>query len=983
MNKYQKHDWDNGELLTEAKLDAIENGIFDVSEEVRDAAIGTGTAEEIGSLGYRLNNMITVANSQPTAKENEIWVDSGSTEEVVVPTYDELETVAKDLAEEFSESKSYAVGDYCIHDLKLYRFIKEHTANTWINSDVTQVTINQEIDDLKNTVGENEIQFKAEVQSTIAAALDTEVYTAIRDFAKEEEEEEDLSWSNGRKQYATGSFFGWGTDFPAGDGRVFSALQLGLYKLTDDITKIRVQIGYGSRGDYGNVLLDEIYDATFPDDAVSDSNLPSEIIIHLGQKVYIEAGRPFYIAFAADKPIGTYMAADSTCYSYYTLNLARNYSQYFSGSSGNKISIKTLKIKWNLNLVEKLNLQNVVKKTYDLFPVTAETWKYEGRTFTGFSKYIGAPQNFNAVVFRVKNENDENTITKGRVIIAKLNKRGETVIDVQADVVIPPLTTKEILFPLGTTIANDDAEGLYCGYILNGNFAPWCGITEPTYPDEDAQGGWCASAMSTIQLSKFITNLGTTAPVLYAAFIEEEKSLNDSERIEITKIIKRTIEDISLESFAAPRVVIPDAWHAVVGDTLQLFYRGYIESPYPWVYNIEFICNIGQNTPRYYEVTPTAEQIGDHTVTIRVRDAHDKILAEAKSKITVDAVGSSPSNEKNVLCIGDSLTSGGAWPEELRRRLITADGAPEGNGLTNITFIGTVRRNQTLYEGYGGWTWGSYLLPPDGTKLDMWVYGTHDKDITDQHSLWKDTNGAIWSMETIETSRIKFTRYQSHTSPMPIGSGTLTHYQNATHTANISYTSTAYGSGNPFWNAETGTVDFENYCSQHGWSGIDYVITLLSWNALAGYQNSNAPGLIATHVTNAKRLLSRLHEQYPNAKVKMMGIPLPSVNGGTGQSYGANSVYSNWYGLVRTVMSMNIAYQEMANEDDYKDWIEFVNVSGQFDADYNMPYKVKAVNTRDSENTELVGTNGVHPSMNGYMQIADAAYRALIPEITG
>ena len=56
-----------------------------------------------------------------------------------------------------------------------------------------------------------------------------------------------------------------------------------------------------------------------------------------------------------------------------------------------------------------------------------------------------------------------------------------------------------------------------------------------------------------------------------------------------------------------PRVILPDVFHAVVGDTLQLFYRGLVEHPYPYFYNIEFRCDIGKNTPRYYEVTPTAE----------------------------------------------------------------------------------------------------------------------------------------------------------------------------------------------------------------------------------------------------------------------------------------------------------------------------------------------------------------------------------------
>lgn len=112
-----------------------------------------------------------------------------------------------------------------------------------------------------------------------------------------------------------------------------------------------------------------------------------------------------------------------------------------------------------------------------------------------------------------------------------------------------------------------------------------------------------------------------------------------------------------------------------------------------------------------------------------------------------------------------------------------------------------------------------------------------------------------------------------------------------------------------------------------------------------------------------------------------MGIQLPSLNGGTGHSYGATGQYSNWYGLVRAVMNMNLAYQTMANEDEFKGYVEFVNISAQFDSENNMPRQTKQVNTRCSL-TEQVGTNGVHPSTDGYYQIGDASYRALVPELT-
>ena len=71
----------------------------------------------------------------------------------------------------------------------------------------------------------------------------------------------------------------------------------------------------------------------------------------------------------------------------------------------------------------------------------------------------------------------------------------------------------------------------------------------------------------------------------------------------------------------------------------------------------------------------------------------------------------------------------------------------------------------------------------------------------------------------------------------------------------------------------------------------------------------------------------------------------------------------------------------MAHEDEFKDYVEFINVSGQFDSENNMPRQSKPVNTRCTT-TEQVGTNGVHPSLDGYYQIGDAAFRSMVGELT-
>ena len=89
---------------------------------------------------------------------------------------------------------------------------------------------------------------------------------------------------------------------------------------------------------------------------------------------------------------------------------------------------------------------------------------------------------------------------------------------------------------------------------------------------------------------------------------------------------------------------------------------------------------------------------------------------------------------------------------------------------------------------------------------------------------------------------------------------------------------------------------------------------------------------------------------------------------------------SDAYGMLVTAMHYNAALEDLCQLPQYSGFVKYVDVAGQFDTDFNMPHKNKPVNNR-SEQTEIIGTNGLHPSNPGYMQIADAIYRRLIHDI--
>ena len=418
------------------------------------------------------------------------------------------------------------------------------------------------------------------------------------------------------------------------------------------------------------------------------------------------------------------------------------------------------------------------------------------------------------------------------------------------------------------------------------------------------------------------------------------------------------------------KVVLPRKYDLVVGDTFQLFYRGVIDAPNPFCFDIVAVCDVGKNFPRYFEFFPEKE--GEYKLTISVYGAGKKLLASGETLLCVTEA-KHPEKPMNILCIGDSLTAGGQWVTECARRLAETGGTPAGLGLDRISFIGSNGERDVHFEGFGGWLWDTYLT--GASVRNFWVSCDHKKTLADQHSLWQDDDGNRWQLETIDAGRLKFTCFGDLAANKP-ETGKITHIKNAFDQEEIVIKNTYYETSSPFYNEAEDKIDFCAYLNRLGVAGLDAVYILLGINGLTGMKNP-AEEATAGVISQARKLIDILHEQCPETKVKIMGLCVPSVTGGTGANYGAQLPYSDAYGITRFVFALNQAYEKLAHEEQYCDFVEFIQVSGQFDSDYNYPMAEKPVNTR-STRTELIGTNGVHPTLEGYMQIADAAFRNMV-----
>ena len=417
------------------------------------------------------------------------------------------------------------------------------------------------------------------------------------------------------------------------------------------------------------------------------------------------------------------------------------------------------------------------------------------------------------------------------------------------------------------------------------------------------------------------------------------------------------------------KVVLADKYDLVVGDTFQLYYRGIIEAPNPFVYDILAVCQKGKGFPKYYEFIP--EEEGEYELTISVFDAKKNLLGSKKTRLVVNAPRANI-RPLNILCMGSSTTAGGQWANEANRRLTAKNGEPAGLGFENINFIGTCQKDNTGYEGYGGWLWKTFT---EIGNTNMWVYTDYNMDAEDQHSIWMDENGNEWKLETLDIRRLKFLPYGNNNGVRP-ESGKLTHVANAIHTDDIIFTSSHYEKCSPYYDEKTDSINFKAYCERNGFDKIDAVYVLLGMNGLLDVKGDildYCPDVIR----QAKKLADILHKDFPDAKLKVMGIIMPGTTGGVGWNYGAVMPYCDGYNLRRFVLRLNELYQDWANEPEYRDFVEYINTSGQFDCDNNFPEVEKPVNTR-SKKTEMMGINGLHPIDAGYMQIADAAFRNMV-----
>lgn len=415
----------------------------------------------------------------------------------------------------------------------------------------------------------------------------------------------------------------------------------------------------------------------------------------------------------------------------------------------------------------------------------------------------------------------------------------------------------------------------------------------------------------------------------------------------------------------------------VVGDCFQLFFRGIICVMDPYHFYIKVTCKKGLLYKRYYTYTPKPGDEGDYEFKVELFDDYHRLVEEGTSTLhVVSAV--KPSSQKTILCFGDSLTFNGVWPNEAHRHFCHEGGSPLGLNMGDcLRFVGGMQKEDTGYEGFGGWKWKEFCTDDYiGPTSNVWVTCDHNKTEHDQHSIW-ETKGKKWVLESIDEGRLKFKRGEGNWSIAREIGDKFTHVDGGINHEDIIVKSFDYSEVSPFYDATIKGPNFKGYCEKHGYADLDYVYILLSWNGQWIPFNND----FSNHDPYIRMILDRIHNDFPKCKVGLIGIQSPSVTGGISANYGCTGPYSDMLGEMVTAYQYDEYLENLCLEDQYKDFVRYIDMKAQFDVEYSMPYMEKVVNTR-SEVKELIGTNAVHPSMNGYLQISDAFFRALVADLS-
>ena len=177
------------------------------------------------------------------------------------------------------------------------------------------------------------------------------------------------------------------------------------------------------------------------------------------------------------------------------------------------------------------------------------------------------------------------------------------------------------------------------------------------------------------------------------------------------------------------------------------------------------------------------------------------------------------------------------------------------------------------------------------------------------------------------------------------------------------------GRSNAFWDSDNERLDFQKYCENNGYEGIDYFLIALGTNDVSqGTTLYNCEDDVQKFIDYAKEFIDALLDEetgFPDCKV---GIGLC----GPGADY-AFTVNNSMAIFRRSINTLNLALIKNFDDGAYHENVTCFAHGLRTNRKYAFAYTDSAINDRYSETCRAV-TNLVHPTQRGYQAWADGYY---------
>ncbi len=174
------------------------------------------------------------------------------------------------------------------------------------------------------------------------------------------------------------------------------------------------------------------------------------------------------------------------------------------------------------------------------------------------------------------------------------------------------------------------------------------------------------------------------------------------------------------------RLVLPPAVYALPGQEINIYFDNIILSPNYNNYAFDVDCGKGRQDKARWRFTPRTEETGRYPWKIKIYNGANELIAEGHTELIVSSLDAGSAKVVSLLIVGDSLTDTSIYPRELYNLCrqngpkVTFNGSHSGAGKEPGNFA---------HEGYGGWSWNTFLTQYNPTQND---YRGKSKFLTDK-----------------------------------------------------------------------------------------------------------------------------------------------------------------------------------------------------------------------------------------------------------